>query len=160
MAVNLCRHPVGCFTNPSPRAYVPAPSEGQDDSPPPPCSVCVSVFVFLSPPLFAIVSLSTLHTPELSWTALPPNSCQTPCTPPPRRPSEQTKKQTMQEEKFQRVFRETCSFKGRSKVPLELITVVGELRRGAAQWIPGDGEIRKAGWRGWHKKCSLDIFKL
>lgn len=57
----------------------------------------------------------------------------------------------MQEENFQRVFRETCYFKGRSKVPLELITVVSEIRRkGAAQWIPGDGEIRKAGcvWRG------------
>lgn len=52
----------------------------------------------------------------------------------------------MQEEKSQRVFRETCYFKGRSKVPLELITVVSEIRReGVAQWIPGDGEIRKAG---------------
>lgn len=64
----------------------------------------------------------------------------------------------MQEEKFQRVFRETCYFKGRSKVPLELITAVGEMRReGAAQWIPGDGEIRKAGCGGWGGRVAQEM---
>lgn len=37
-----------------------------------------------------------------------------------------------------------CYFKGSSKVPLELITVVSEIRQeGAAWWLSGDAEKEK-----------------
>lgn len=73
--------------------------------------------------------LFNLHIPELSyWTAPPPSSCQTPL-----QGDLQSQQETNNvEEKFQSVFRETCYFKGSSKVPLELITVVSEIRQGGS----------------------------
>lgn len=49
------------------------------------------------------------------------------------------KKQTMYEEKFQSVFRGTCYFKGLSEVPLELITVVSEIRQGGSCSVGSQG---------------------
>jgi hypothetical protein len=54
-----------------------------------------------------------------------------------------------------------CYIKGRRKVPLELITVVSEIRRGGdAQWIPGDGEIGRGVGVGSSKEIQFRYFFL
>lgn len=93
------------------------------------------LFVFL-------LLLFNSHIPELScWTAPPSNSCQTPL-----QGDLQSQQETNNvEEKFQSVFRETCYFKDSSKVPLELITVVSEIRQG------GSCLVALGGWRNGKK---------
>ena len=97
--------------------------------------VCSFFFLVLFV-LLLLLLLFNLHIPDLScWTTPPSNSCQ---TPPTRRQSEQTRNKQCTE-KFQSVFRETCYFKGSIEVPLELITVVGEIRQGGSCSVGSQG---------------------
>ena len=110
--------------------------------------VCSFFFLVL---FVLLLLLFNLHIPDLScWTTPPSNSCQ---TPPTRRQSEQTRNKQCTE-KFQSVFRETCYFKGSIEVPLELITVVGEIRQGGSCSVGSQG-MEKAEKEKKKKKESL-----
>lgn len=97
------------------------------------CCCCCSIYTF-----------QTCH----AGPPLPPTAVR----PPTRRQSEQTRNKQCTE-KFQSVFRETCYFKGSIEVPLELITVVGEIRQGGSCSV-GSQEMEKAE-KGKKKKESL-----
>lgn len=78
--------------------------------------------------------------------------------PPYKEPVRANKKQTMYAEKFRSVFRETCYFKGRSEVPLELITVVPEIRQGGSCSV--DSQEMEKTERGWEGEESLQEVQL
>ena len=95
-----------------------------------PSSFFLILFVFL------LLLLFNLHILELScWTTPPHNSCQNPL-----QGDSKSKQETNNVwEKIQSVFGESCYFKGSIEVPLELITVVGEIRQGGSCSVGSQG---------------------
>ena len=105
--------------------------------------VCVCVFFFFISCfvcVFVVVVVAQFTHSRPVMLDLP--SLQQLSDPPTRRQSEQTRNKQCTE-KFQSVFRETCYFKGSIEVPLELITVVGEIRQGGSCSV-GSQEMEKA----------------
>ena len=155
LAVFLCLQPTGCFCSTSSRASIPALAVGWKGF------VCVCVlFFFIScfVCVFVVVVVAQFTHSRPVMLDLP--SLQQLSDPPTRRQSEQTRNKQCTE-KFQSVFRETCYFKGSIEVPLELITVVGEIRQGGSCSV-GSQEMEKAEKgkkkKKAYKKCSLVIF--
>ena len=105
--------------------------------------VCVCVFFFFISCfvcVFVVVVVAQFTHSRPVMLDLP--SLQQLSDPPTRRQSEQTRNK-QGTETFQSVFRETCYFKGSIEVPLELITVVGEIRQGGSCSV-GSQEMEKA----------------
>ena len=98
--------------------------------------VCVVIFFFLA--CFVIVFVAVVQFTHSKPVMLDHPSLQQLSDPPTRRQSEPTRNKQCTE-KFQSVFRETCYFKGSIEVPLELITVVGEIRQGGSCSVGSQG---------------------
>lgn len=174
MAVILPRHPVGCFTNSSPRAYVPAPSVGQDDSSRPPSlfSVCAraSVSVFLSFFLSPSFCLWLCHSPVCTFQSchglpLPWTAARLPCPAPQGDHQSKQKNKQCRKRNFKEYSGKRVTSKAGARSPWSSLLQL--VRWGERELLNGSQEMEKSerqgaggGGGGWHKKCSLDIFKL
>ena len=125
----------GCLSNSSPGPYIPVQAVGW--------KVFLFVFYFLLLCFLFCLFVFVVQFTHSRTVMLDSPSPQQLSAPPPR--GSQSKQDTNNVcEKFQSVFREMCYFKGLLQVPLELITVVGEIsREGAVQLAPRGGRKRK-----------------